>query len=93
MYVVPILFIVLLALAIFFSPILALVLLVVSLVGLGIYKFLGPGTEPEHGAPPGEASPPAHGPGAGATARRQPDADKEGPWGEVWPERRSGEPS
>jgi len=48
MYFILLTLILLIALAIFFSPILAVVLLVVALIGLGLYKFLGPGTEPEH---------------------------------------------
>ncbi|MGH2976326.1 MAG: hypothetical protein ACRDLL_15905 [Solirubrobacterales bacterium] len=48
MYVIPLIVILLIALAIFFSPILAVILLFAFLVGLGLYKFLGPGTEPEH---------------------------------------------
>lgn len=90
MYVVPILFIVLLALAIFFSPILAIVLLVVGLVGLGIYKFLGPGTEPESAPPPSEMSPPANAPGGTATAGDR-EEEKTGMWGESWPEQRTHE--
>src|SRR3954453_7976138 len=88
MYVIPFLVILVIALAIFFSPILAVILMVLFLLGLGVYKFLGPGTAPEHAPPPNETMPPAHAPGA-ATASSAPDEDS-GPWGETWPEQREG---
>lgn len=67
MYVIPLIVIVLIALAIFFSPILAVILLALALVGLGIFKFFGPGTEPEHGPPAGRgAEPPQEQPNARA---------------------------
>lgn len=90
MYVVPILVLILLAFAIFFSPILAIVLLVVFLIGLGIYKFFGPGTEPEAAPPASEVSPPANAPGARSTASVD-NEEKGGMWGETWPEERSDE--
>jgi hypothetical protein len=90
MYVVPIALIILVAFAFFFSPVLALVLLVVFLIGLGLFKFLGPGTEPESAAPPSQTSPPANAPAARATAGNR-DGEKTGMWGETWPEQRSGE--
>jgi hypothetical protein len=45
MYILPLVVIVLIALAIFFSPILAVILFVICLIGLGLYKFLGRGDE------------------------------------------------
>ena len=58
MYVIPLLVIVLIALAIFFSPLLAVILLGAALLGLGFFKYLGPGTEPEH-RPPVDRAPDA----------------------------------
>lgn len=52
MYVLPLIVILLIALAIFLSPILAVILLVVCLIGLGLYKYLGPGVDPEHAPRP-----------------------------------------
>jgi hypothetical protein len=86
MYLIPFLAILVIALAIFFSPILAVILMVFFLLGLGAYKFLGSGTDPEHAPPPKETTPPAHAPGA-ATATSGSDEDA-GPWGETWPEKR-----
>jgi hypothetical protein len=90
MYVLPLIAILLIALAIFFSPILAVVLFVVFLLGLGAFKFFGPGTEPEHAPPPQETSPPAHGPGRANTAGSRSEEDT-GLWGERWPEQRGDE--
>lgn len=56
-YLLPLFLIVLVALAIFSSPILAVILFAVFLIGLGLYKFLGPGTDPEN-APHGDAGAP-----------------------------------
>lgn len=81
MYVVPIVLLVLIAIAIFAGPILAVILFAVFLAGLGVYKFLGPGTEPERAADPEIAAEPKR-TGAG---RSEGDED-EGPWGETWPE-------
>ena len=75
----PLLVILLIALAIFLSPILAVILLVVFLLGLGLYKFLGPGTEPEH-APIGET------PAAGEPVLSKHEAAERGMWGEKRPE-------
>lgn len=67
MYVIPLIVIILIALTIFFSPILAVALLVLALIALGAYKFFGPGTEPEHGPPAGRvAEPPPEHPNARA---------------------------
>ena len=58
MYVIPFLFVLLIALAIFFSPLLAVVLLVVALVGIGVLKFFGGGAvDPEAAPTPPESSP------------------------------------
>jgi hypothetical protein len=85
MYVVPIVLIVLIAIGIFFGPLLAVILLVLALLALGALKFLG-GTAPESAPPPDLASSPP-----GGTARR---ADEEsGAWGETWPEEREEEQS
>jgi hypothetical protein len=86
MYLIPFLAILVIALAIFFSPILALILMVFFLLGLGAYKFLGDGTAPEHGPPAKQATPPAHAPGAGTAASSS--EEDAGPWGETWPEKR-----
>jgi hypothetical protein len=87
MYLIPFLVILLIALAIFFSPILAVILMVVFLLGLGAFKFLGRGVDPEQAPPPKESTPPAHTPGASTTASGSEDEDA-GPWGETWPEQR-----
>jgi hypothetical protein len=86
MYVVPLVFVVLFALAIFFSPILAVVLLVVFLIGLGIFKFLGPGTQPEHAPRPNQTSRRANAPEAAGSGE-----EEGGLWGETWPEQGQGE--
>lgn len=75
MYVIPLFVILLICLAIFFSPILAVILFVLFLIGLGGYKFLGPGTDPEH-APAGEA------PGGGDQATSRREGAESGIWGE-----------
>lgn len=79
MYLIPLILLLLLAVGILFGPILAVIVLVVFLVGLGIYKFFGPGTEPEH-KPTGQA-----------TAAGEPQASRRediegGVWGEKRPE-------
>jgi len=83
-YLLPILLIVIVAMAIFAGPVLAVVAAVLFMVGLGVYKFLGPGTEPEHGQPPDQAAAPARPGGRPATT----DSEEEdtGAWGETWPE-------
>jgi hypothetical protein len=84
MYFIPLIMILLIALAIFFSPIFAVLLMIIFLLGLGAYKFLARGTEPERApvseAPLGEAP---------ATGERQESGG--GAWGEKWPEQRQGE--
>jgi hypothetical protein len=83
MYFIALIVILLIALAIFFSPIFAVILMVVFLLGLGLYKFLGPGTEPEH-APLGEA------PAAGAPVTSKREATEHGMWGEKRPDEQAG---
>ncbi|HMC50248.1 MAG TPA: hypothetical protein VKH20_06345 [Solirubrobacterales bacterium] len=79
MYFLGLIAILLIALAIFFSPIFALLLMVLFLIGLGLYKFLGPGTEPDH-MPVGEA------PAGGAPVTSKREATEQGMWGEKRPE-------
>ncbi len=88
-YLLPLLLIVLVALAIFAPPLLAVVVFVGLLAGLGAYKFLGRGTDPEHAPPPKESTPPANGPAAASTAADSSDEDT-GMWGETWPEQHEG---
>lgn len=77
MYFLTFVVILLIALAIFFSPIFAVFLFLLLLVGLGAYKFLARGTEPEH-APVGEP------PGTdGIVSKRE--AAESGMWGEKRP--------
>ena len=90
MYLIPFLVILLIALAIFFSPILAVILMVAFLLGLGAFKFLGRGVDPEHAPPPKESTPPAHAPGARTTASGDSEEEDAGPWGETRPEQREG---
>lgn len=90
MYVIPLLIIVLIALAIFVSPILSVILLVVFLVGLGLFKYLGPGTEPEH-APRESQMKPAASPPQGQVKTSGEREREGGAWGETWPEQGSGE--
>jgi hypothetical protein len=84
MYIIPLIAILLIALAIFASPIFAVVLFLLFLLGLGAYKFLARGTEPEHAPAPGGSTPPANVPSA--TTSRTGDGEEKGPWGERWPE-------
>jgi hypothetical protein len=79
MYFLGLIVILLIALAIFFSPIFALVLMVLFLVGLGAYKFLAGGTESEH-LPASEA------PAGGGPVRGKHEAAERGMWGEKRPE-------
>lgn len=46
-YLLPLLLIVVVALAIFTGPLLAVIIFVLFLIGLGLYKFFGPGTDPK----------------------------------------------
>jgi hypothetical protein len=87
MYVIPLLVLILICLAIFFSPILAVVLLAVFLVGLGVYKFFGPGTVPEHDRPPAHAATPANVTTREGTPSGGDEEEESGPWGETWPEK------
>lgn len=87
MYVISLVVILLIALAIFFSPLLSVIILVLFLLALGIYKFLGPGTEPEHASP-------QETPAAGKPVTSGHEEVEGGMWGEKWPERHEGrEPS
>ena len=83
MYILPLIVILLIALAIFLSPILAVIVLAGFLVGLGLYKFFGPGVDPEH-------APADQGPAAGnhVTSTREEVESDTGLWGEEWPEQR-----
>lgn len=83
MYLIPLIAILLIALAIFFSPIFAVLLMILFLLGLGAYKFLARGTEPER-APASEA------PGGGTPATNHHESGG-GAWGEKWPEQRQSE--
>lgn len=47
MYYLPLIVILLIALAIFFSPIFAVVLFALFVIGIGAYKFLGRGGGPQ----------------------------------------------
>lgn len=80
MYVIPLLFIVLIAIGIFFGPLLAVILLVVGVIVFGGLKFFSPNVEPESAAPPPQAARPANAPSA---SRESQDG---GLWGEHWPE-------
>lgn len=55
-YLLPLFLVVLVAMAIFAPPLFAVVVFVAFLAGLGAFKFLGRGTEPEH-APRSETTP------------------------------------
>lgn len=78
MYFLGLIVILLIALAIFFSPIFAVVIFLLLLVALGLYKFLARGTEAEH-APVGES------PATGAVMGKH-EAAERGMWGEKRPE-------
>jgi hypothetical protein len=91
MYIIPLIVIVLIALAILLSPIFALIIMVLFLLGLGAFKFLGPGTEPENAPRSPQSTPPANAPGAKMTAKPSAEDEKTGLWGETWPEQREGE--
>lgn len=91
MYVIVLAVVLAISLAIFFSPIFAVILFVLALLGLGAYKFLAQGTEPEHAPAPSDTQPPANAPSTRSSGAGE-DEDT-GPWGEKWPEQRSGEES
>ena len=86
MYVIPLIVALLIALAIFFSPIFSVILLVLFLLGLGIYKFFGPGTEPEHASL-------RETPAAGEPVTSGREEVEGGMWGEKRPQRQGEEPS
>jgi hypothetical protein len=79
MYFLGLIAILLIALAIFFSPIFAVILMVLFLIGLGLYKFFGPGTEPEH-------LPASQAPAGGGPVMGKHEATERGMWGEKRPE-------
>jgi hypothetical protein len=79
MYVIPLILILLVALGILFGPLAAVVVLVLFLIGLGLYKFFGPGTEPEH-KPTGEVA------AVGERQGSSRDDIEGGVWGEKRPE-------
>jgi hypothetical protein len=87
-YLLPLFLIVVVALAIFAPPLLAVIIFVGFLAALGAHKFLGRGTDPEHA--PKESAPPANAPGAATTATGSSE-EGTGLWGETWPEQREGE--
>jgi hypothetical protein len=78
MYVIPLIALLLIAMGIFFGPLLAVIVFAVFLGGLGAYKFLGRGTEPEH-------TPRAHQPTVSAEGNAT-EEEETGAWGETWPE-------
>lgn len=82
-YLLPLFLVVLVALAIFAGPVLAVLLFILFLIGLGGYKFLGRGTDPEH-------APASDSPVAGAETSGGKETEG-GAWGETWPEQRPGE--
>lgn len=83
-YLLPVFLIVLVALAIFAGPLLAVIAFVLLLIALGAYKFLGGGTDPEHTSP-------RETPAAGTQVTSGPEETEGGIWGERWPEGRQGE--
>lgn len=86
-YLLPLFLIVLVALAIFAGPLIAVLVFLLFLIALGGYKFFGPGTEAEH-VPAEEATV------AGTPTQSRREEAEGGVWGERWPERdRSGEPT
>jgi hypothetical protein len=86
MYVIPLFIIVLAALSIFFSPVVAIMLLLVALIGIGAVKFFGGSTvDAESAAATAEASP-AQSPGTHFTKDPDPEGEKTGLWGEGRPD-------
>jgi disulfide bond formation protein DsbB len=79
-YFIPFLVILIIALAIFFSPLLAVILLVVALLGIGGTKYFGGASvvdqENPHDVEPRVEQPP------------QEEESTGGIWGETWPEER-----
>jgi hypothetical protein len=87
MYFIALVVVLLIALAIFFSPLFSVILLVLFLIGLGLYKFFGPGTEPEHASP-------EQTPATGKPVRSGREEVRAGIWGEKGHDQREGqEPS
>jgi hypothetical protein len=86
MYIIPLVLLILLSIGILFGPILALILLVVFLLGLGAYKFFGPGTESEHASV-------RETPAAGKPVTSGGEELEGGMWGEKWPEQQGEESS
>jgi hypothetical protein len=86
MYVLPFIVVLLIALAIFFSPLLAVVLVVVALFGLGGVKYFG-GSAVDSENRPSEV-PQA---GAAGSAEVEERESEGGIWGETWPEEREGQ--
>lgn len=80
MYVIPLALVVLVAIGILAGPLFAVIVLVLFLIALGLYKYLGPGTEPEHASP-------HETPAAGDPVTSKREATESGMWGEKWPER------
>jgi len=93
MYVVPILLLALLAIGIFFGPLLAVILLVIGVIAFGGLKFFSPSVAPETAPPPPQTAPPANAPGGAATRPRTDEEGEGGLWGETWPEEREEEQS
>ncbi|HEV7562288.1 MAG TPA: hypothetical protein VGO24_02190 [Solirubrobacterales bacterium] len=86
MYVIPLLVVFLICLAIFLSPILAVILLAVALIGIGAFKYFGgDAVDPENASPPAEAAP-GQSPGKHFTTDPDPEGEKTGLWGERRPE-------
>jgi hypothetical protein len=79
MYLIPLLLILLVGVGILAGPLFAMIVLVVFLVGLGFYKFFGPGTEPEH-------KPTSEVPAVGERKGTSRDDIEGGVWGEKRPE-------
>jgi hypothetical protein len=91
MYVIPILVLALLAIGIFFGPLLAVILLAIGVIVFGGLKFFSPNVASESAPPPPQTAPPANAPGAAATRPRTDEEGEGGLWGETWPEEREQE--
>jgi hypothetical protein len=85
MYVIPFIVVLIIALAIFFSPLLAVILLVVAVAGIGGVKYFGGGSVvDQENAPATEGQADVRTPPASAGSEER----KGGIWGETWPEER-----
>jgi len=82
MYLIPLLLILVVGVGILAGPLFAVVVLVLFLIGLGLYKFFGPGTEPEH-KPTGQVA------AVGEREGSSRDDIEGGVWGEKRAERES----